>query len=407
MISRFTKLQVLVFVVVSVLGVGYVGWRYVGLGDRFGGTYLVYADFTNASGIFPNASVTYRGVPVGRVAAVRLHDSGVRVDLRLASGTRVPADLTAVVAQRSAVGEQYLDLRPNTDAGPYLHPGDRIPTSRTAIPLPVETLLTNLDALIRSVNPNDLSVVIDELGKAFEGNESALRRLLDASSLLLADANQFLPETQALIRDGQTVLRTQAESGDAIRAWAAALARLTDTLRTSDPDLRTLLANGPPAATQLIGLLHDLDPTIGTLLGNLITVNGIAVRRLNGIEQLLVEFPLVVAGGFTVAPGDGTGHLGLVVNVNDPPSCQYTQTGQNRCTAAEQARGSSVRGANNAPRPGAGSQPPPASGPQQDPATNLVLADDGEPLWFGATGGQYQLAGEQSWKELLLAGLTP
>src|SRR5262249_18901818 len=40
-----------------------------------------------------------------------------------------------------------------------------------------------------------------------------------------------------------------------------------------------------------------------------------------------------------------------------------------------------------------------------DPVTGLVLGPDGVPLLFGGTGGQYQLAGEQSWKQLLLAGL--
>src|SRR5581483_10866750 len=107
------------------------------------------------------------------------------------------------------------------------------------------------------------------------------------------------------------------------RRWATGLAQLTQTLRQSDGDLRRLLTAGPPAAQQLIGLLHDLDPTIGTLLGNLITVNGIAARRLPGIEQILVEYPIVVSGGFTVAPGDGTAHFGLVLNAGNPPPCQY------------------------------------------------------------------------------------
>src|SRR5262249_25965674 len=142
---------------------------------------------------------------------------------------------------------------------------------------------------------------------------------------------------------------TQDASASAIRRWAAALADLTGTLRTADPDLRRLLANGPPAAQQLVGLLRDLTPTIGTLLGNLVTVNGIAARRLPGIEQLLVESPLAGAGGFTVAPGDGTAHFGLVVTLNTPPACQYQRTGQANCSAAEQARGSGVRGSTNAP----------------------------------------------------------
>jgi phospholipid/cholesterol/gamma-HCH transport system substrate-binding protein len=428
-ITRTVRIQVLAFLIVSMLGISYVGLRYVGLGDQLiGGSYLVHADFDDAGGIFANAPVTYRGVSVGRVVAVNLHGSGVRVDMRMQQGSRVPTDLHAVVSQRSAVGEQYLDLRPDTDAGPYLRQGTVIPRSRTGRPLAPEILLTNLDALVRSVNAEDLTTVINELGTAFEGSETALRRLLDANSALLADANRALPETVTLIRDGDTVLTTQAASADAIRRWASALAQLSATMRSSDPDLRKLLANGPPAAQQLVGLLHDLDPNIGTLLGNLVTVNGIAARRVAGIEQALVAYPLVVAGGFTVVPGDGTAHFGLVVNVDDPPSCNYVQSGQPQaCTAAELSRGSNVRGAAHAPRPG-GSDPRPAdangssaSGPATggpspaaasgvagyDPATGLVTGPDGLPLQFGGTGGQYQLAGAQSWKQLLLAGVAP
>jgi phospholipid/cholesterol/gamma-HCH transport system substrate-binding protein len=174
-------------------------------------------------------------------------------------------------------------------------------------------------------------------------------------------------------------------SADAIRRWAAALADLAATVRAADPDLRRLLTHAPPAVRELAALLRDLEPAIGTLLGNLVATGAVAVRRLAGIEQILVVYPVVVAGGFTVAPGDGTAHLGLVVNVDDPPACNYAQSGQQqRCTAAEHARGSGVRGAQAAPRPGG------------DP-----------PMQFGGTGGQAQLAGDQSWKQLLLAGLAP
>ncbi|MEU5790475.1 MCE family protein [Micromonospora purpureochromogenes] len=413
MIGRTAKLQVLAFVLVSVLGVGYVGVKYVGLGDRlFGGSYLVHLDLARAGGIFPNAPVTYRGVPIGRVTAVALRGDGVRADLRLRRDVRVPDDLRAVVAQRSAVGEQYVDLRPERDTGPYLAGGSVIPASRTGVPLPPETLLTNLDALVRSLDPDDLTVLITELGTAFEGNEQALARILDAGDLLLAEASARLPETLALIDDGRTVLTTQAESAEALRRWAAGLAQLAATVRAADPDLRRLLAAGPPAGRELVALLRGLEPAVGTLLGNLVTVNGIAARRLPGIEHLLVVYPIAVAGGFTVTPGDGTAHLGLVVNPGDPPSCVY-RGGGTRCSAAERAAGASVRGAANAPRPG-GREPAPApgaSGPAEttgyDPATGLVLGSDGRPLQFGGTGGQSRMAGDQSWKQLLLAGVTP
>jgi phospholipid/cholesterol/gamma-HCH transport system substrate-binding protein len=420
MITSRTRLQVLAFLVVSLLGVSFVGVRYVGLGDQLlGRGYVVFADFADAGGIFPNAPVTYRGVPVGRVRAVTLHDGGARVRLGLDDGVRVPAELHAVVAHRSAVGEQYVDLRPDTDAGPFLRDGSVIARDRTGVPLAPETLLANLDALVRSVNPTDLSVVINELGTAFEGSETALRRILDAGNALLADATANLPQTVTLLRDSRTVLGTQEASGDAIRRWATGLAQLAATLRTADPDLRRLLAAGPPAATELVALLDGLEPSIGTLLGNLVSVNGIAARRLPGIEQILVTYPAAVAGGFTVTPGDGTAHLGLVVNLYDPPPCTYGQT--QRCSAADRANGAGVRSTSNVPRPGGDPAPPSQPNPQQatpqpgtpqpaagfDPATGLVLGPDGTPLLFGGTGGQYQLAGDQSWKQLLVAGLAP
>jgi len=413
--TRGTRLQLLVFLIISVLGITYVGVRYVGLGERFlGRTYTVYVDLAEAGGLFTNASVNYRGVPIGRVTGVTLHDQGARATLRLDRKTPVPVQLHAIVTDRSAVGEQYLDLRPDVDNGPYLHEGSLIPRERTGVPLAPETLLANLDSLVHSVDPGDLTVLIDELGTAFEGSETALHTILDAGGQLLDSANSALPETIRLLRDGRTVLGTQLDSADAIRRWAAGLAQLAHTVRGSDPDLRRLLANGPPAAGQLVALLDGLEPSIGVLLGNLITVNGIAVRRLNGIQQILVVYPLVVAGGYTVAPGDGTAHLGLVVNVNDPPGCVYGRT--TTCSSADEARGAGVRGTNHAPRPG-GSDPapppnqPPATQPAPvsgyDPASGLVLGPDGSPLQFGATGGQYQLAGDQSWKQLLLAGMTP
>jgi len=418
------RLKLAVFAVVTVLGIAFVAVRYMHVAD---GGYTVYADLPASGGLFANASVSYRGVPIGRIAAVSLHGNGVRVSLRIDRGVRVPSDLTAVVAHRSAVGEQYLDLRPTVDSGPYLAEGSVIPASRTSLPLPVETLLSHLDALVGSVDPAELRTLLDALGTAFEGNETALRTLLDANDLLLTDALRALPETVSLIRDGATVLQTQIDSASQIRRFAAALAQLSAAVRASDKDLRTLLANGPKAAAELLALLRGLDPSIGPLLGNLITVNGIAVRRLDGIEQILVEYPLVVAGGFTVAPGDGTAHLGLVANVNDPPPCNYTATGQAyQCTGGERARGSGVRSSSNAPRGGGAPRPAPVGGATTgsagstatgalgssapvagfDPVTGLVIGPDGQPVQMGGTGGQAATAGEQSWKLLLLAGLS-
>ncbi|MGH3712220.1 MAG: MCE family protein [Micromonosporaceae bacterium] len=434
MITRTVRLQLIVFAIITLLGVSFVSLRYVGLADVvMGNTYLVKANFTSSGGVFTNASVTYRGVPVGRVGKLTPTPNGIEVELKLDKSFKIPRDLRAITTNRSAIGEQHIDLRPNSDSKPYLRQGDVIPVSRTGIPLPVEELVINLDKLSRSVNPEDLAVVIDELGKAFEGNEEALERLLDASELILEDATEHLPQTVDLIRDSRTVLETQELSGDAIRRWASGLAKLTRTFRDSDADIRRVLANGPPAAKEVITLVRDMEPNIGHLLGNLISVNGLTMRRIENLEMLLVVLPVSVAGAPTVAPEDGKGHLGLVLNFDDPPPCVYSNSGEPpKCTQKERNQGSAVRGWQAAPRrPGPEISPAPigeGEAPQDrsgstsggdsgstsseaavasyDPATGLVLGPNGDPLQFGSTGGQYELLGPESWKSLLYAGVA-
>ena len=219
-ITRKTKLKLLAFAALALLGLSYVSFRYVGL-DRalLGNGYEVAADFRDSGGIFVNAEVTNRGVAVGRVTDMLLVEDGVRVVLTIDPGADpIPADAEAVVATRSAVGEQYVDLRPQSDDGPFLAEGAVIPQSRTDIPVPVEQMLLHIDGLVGSLDEENLRILVDELGRAFEGSGDDLGRLIDNGDLLLARAEESLPQTLKLITDGQTVLQTQVDGRSAIRA---------------------------------------------------------------------------------------------------------------------------------------------------------------------------------------------
>jgi phospholipid/cholesterol/gamma-HCH transport system substrate-binding protein len=325
-ITRKVRLQLIGFALVAVLFTSYLSFKYVGL-DRLllGNGYDVAADFSDSGGIFVNAEVTYRGVGVGRVSDMQLTDSGVRVTLTVnPDAPDIPADTSAVVANRSAVGEQYVDLRPPDDAGPYLADGAVIPQDRTSIPIPVEQLLLDVDGLVGSIDTADLRVVVDELGTAFAGAGDDLSRLLDNGDLLLTRAEQSLPQTLRLITDGQTVLDTQAESRSAIQSWASDLRALTDTLVSSDPDIRSLLVNAPDAGAALQTLVQDAGPGLGSLVRYLDVLNGVTIPRLAGVEQMLATYPDAVSGGFSVVRNDGgtmRAHFGFVLNSGDPQPC--------------------------------------------------------------------------------------
>ncbi|MGW4651629.1 MlaD family protein [Kitasatospora sp. NPDC004289] len=360
----------LAFLLIAVLVLGYIAvqhadlGRYVGLRDY----YRVDVQLERTGGLFEHADVTYRGVSVGRVGAIRLTPDGVRAELRISSDApRIPATLTAAVAGLSAVGEQYLDLRPSTDQGPYLADGARIPRSATSVPAPVTDLLTRTDALVGSVPLASLRTVVDELGTAFNGQADNLQALLDGSRTFLKAADAALPATTRLIVDGETVLRTQAEEADAIRSFATGTSQLAAQLARSDGDLQRVIAGGPQAAGQVSALMKQLDPSTSVLLANLLTTAELGVTRQHGIEELLVRLPAVAAAGSTAVTEQGA-RMGMAVTFFSPLPCTdgYRDTTYRngldtgaapplntaaRC-AASASSGTAVRGSANAPKGG-------------------------------------------------------
>ncbi|HEY3477941.1 MAG TPA: MlaD family protein [Streptomyces sp.] len=377
MLTRATVLKNVAFLLIAVLVLGYIGVRYADLGRYVGlrGYYTVKVELPEAGGLFEHADVTYRGVSVGRVGPITLTGDGVEAQLRINdSAPRIPSHLKAVVASLSAVGEQYIDLRPSTDAGPYLRNGSRVAEADTTVPAPVTNLLTSVNDLAGSVPLKSLRTVVDEFGNAFAGQSDNLQSLLDTSGQFISAADTNLPGNTTLMADGRTVLRTQADEGDAIKSFATSASQLAAQLNTSDTDLRRLIAAAPEAAGQVTALLRDVGPQLSVVLANLLTTSDVAVTRQRGIQEFLVTVPRVVAAGSTAIDSKGA-HFGLAVTFFAPLPCTSGYGGTTyrngldtaapatalntaaRCTAPASS-GTDVRGSANAP--GGGGVPEPA-----------------------------------------------
>ncbi|GLZ44657.1 ABC transporter substrate-binding protein [Actinomycetospora sp. NBRC 106375] len=324
MIGTRTLRLVALFAVISIVGIGYVSLRYVGADSLIGlGPYVVKVELADSGGIFPDASVSYRGVEIGKVGDMRVTPQGLEVDLEIENDSPdVPASATAVIANRSAVGEQFVDLEPPSDAGPYLEDGSIIPQERTRTPVPVDQLLADLNALATSVPLPELRTTVDELYKAFDRAGPDLQRLLDGTNALIPDAIRNLPQFTQLLRDGRIVLNTQASLGPQIISFSRDLQLFTAQLKADDPNLRRLVNSAPPAARELEGLIRDVGPDLSRTIANLLTVTRIIQPRLAGVEQVLVTYPALSAAAPTVVPGDGRVHFGLVLNIADPPYCR-------------------------------------------------------------------------------------
>ncbi|HEX3792439.1 MAG TPA: MCE family protein [Pseudonocardiaceae bacterium] len=388
MLARKVVIQLIVFAVVGVVAVVYAAMRYAGIGSSvINPGYDVKMDLATGGGIFTNAEVAYRGVTVGKVTSMSLIHNGIQVDLHInSSAPQIPSDLQASVADRSAVGEQYVNLVPNTDSGPYLAGGSVIPQSRTTVPLPTQDLLQNLDQLANSVPTQSLQNTVNELDTAFNGTGPSLQELLDSVSDFTTTAQQQLPQTTQLLNSSQTVLNTQNHEADAITSFSGSLESLAAQLKTSDPAIRQLIQNVPPAATQITYLLNETGPALSSVLANLLTTANVVSTRLSGLQLAFVAYPELAAATGSVLPGDGTAHLGLVLNLFNPPPC--TSGYQGTTKRAGNATSSATPNTQAYCADGAGS-PIDVRGAQNAPYGGVpVVATPGQTSQQGTTGQQ-------------------
>lgn len=332
MLTTAIRIKNLSFLLAGALVLGFIGLRYADVGHYFGyrDYYTVTVELPEAGGLYPQAEVTYLGVEVGRVDAVRLTPAGAEARLRIRRGTPpIPVDVQAWVADLSAVGEQYLDLRPSRAGGPYLAAGATVPVERAHVPEPVTDLLTGVEKLADSVPREALRTTVDELDAVFAGQADNLQILLDNGDQFVRNASQAMPDLTNLLKNSETVLRTQADEGAALTSFAHSAKALATQLDASDRDFVNLVASAPQAAGEVDKLLHDLDPDLSVLLANLLTTSDIMLTRQHGLQEFLVRVPAAAGVGSSVLGPDGALQLGIETTFFDPLPCTtgYEGTG--------------------------------------------------------------------------------
>lgn len=441
MLPRGVRIQLVVFAILSVVALTFASLKYVSLPQLVGvGHFEVSAEFKDTSGLYPRALVTYRGVDIGEIRALDLGPNGVMVRMQIDQGQQIPTNTRAEIHSTSAVGEQYLDLVPGQDSGPFLKDGATIPLSRTVEMPQISPVLDSLDNLLQSIPQQQLSRVLKQVDTAFNGAGTDLQHLIDDSNLLVSDAQKNLNPTVNLITDLLPFLGTQAKiSGESV-ATVSDLASFTDQLSASDPDIRKLFSVTPPAANAINGLVTELTPTLPLLLANLTSVGQVLYTYIPQIQTTLVTYPALVARGYSALSAfDGAAKLDLKANINNPPPCitGYIPVTDRRdpsdsdmiktpetlhCSLANSAI-EGVRGARNSPcpnDPARRSSTPAGCGLEfkgasdgtaytgsaiapYDPSTRRFQGTDGQ---FYVLGGTAPANGKSSWKSLLTDPLS-
>jgi phospholipid/cholesterol/gamma-HCH transport system substrate-binding protein len=414
--TRGVKVRIVAFLVLSAVGIVYIAGSYLGIVDRIlGRGYTIHATLPTSGGLFEGSEVTYRGVKIGEVERMHVERDGVRLDLAIQDGTKLPLDSPMFVHNLSAVGEQYLDFEPESDAGPYARAGDTMEGTEESLPVDEADLLVELDQFVSSVDRENLQIFVREMGLMFNDTGVPLQKLIDSGGKFIDEAAAHEAETVALLQNGMTVLRTQRDEGENIKSFARDLRLITRSLERADGDLRGVLQGTPGATREIQAMLEDLEPTLPVLLGNAIGINQVMVAHLAGLEQMLVTFPRTIASGFTGTPAKGGGRVNMQFS-NKVQPCTEGYKPKNRWRPASDLSDAPIfpakclsgppynmRGTKYAP----GSSETPGGGANRttyDPMSGLVdgvVDQHGDPVRFREQGNLSILGGD-AWKWLLV-----
>ena len=337
---RGIKVRLVAFVLLSALGMVYVGASYLGFVDQvLGRGYTVHVLLPESGGLFTGSEVTYRGVKIGKVSRMAVDGEGLKVDVALEDEARVPASSPVYVHNLSAVGEQYLSFEPASKQGPTLQDGDTVRGTKDSLPPGEDVLLQDLSRFVSSVNGSELNTVVSELGTMFRDNATPLRSMVDSTQAFIEEAAANEAPTVDLLHNSLTVLQTQADNSANIRAFSRDLAALTGTVASSDAKIRRILDQAGPAADELVLLVRTLRKVLPPFLTHLVSVSEVLDARLPALEQLLVTFPrLVSAGPSALLSTNGYKYGRVNLNMNfDPPPCTegYLPPGQWKPTSDE------------------------------------------------------------------------
>lgn len=327
--------------------------------DPLRDTFTVRVELAGSGGLLAHSDVTFRGVRVGTVRSLELSETGVVAVAEIDAAYRVPAGSAVVVARLSAAGEQYLDIRPDTDDAPYLADGAVVELARTATPVTINEFLTNTGDFIGGLNPQRLNVIVAELDKALAGGPDQLRTVISGISQAMVGMTELLPQTRNLVEKLSVIAETTSHAQPDLRILVEGSGVLFGQFAAADRELRRILDLGPGQLATLGGVVAETTDPITNLVTNLRAITQAARLRTPALSAL---FPALRSGTALLGVPAHDNAFHTMVDIWPRPFCEYDTIPvspatisdgsvrlYNYCVIDDPAQ--QIRGSANAPRP--------------------------------------------------------
>src|SRR5271165_7199546 len=290
MLTRFIRMQLVVFAVLTLAALIALGWYYLRIPSLLGvGQYQLTVQLPASGGLYRTSNVTYRGIQIGKVTKVEPTKNGVRATLSIDSRYKIPVDASANVHSVSAIGEQYLDLVSTGTPGKYLSSGQTI--TKGTVPSEIGPALDTADRRMAALPKDKIASLLDETAQAVGGLGPALQRLVDSTQAIAGDFKTNISDVNDIIENSAPILDSQVNSSDAIARWSHNLDVLFAQTAANDQHVHSILNQAAPTADQVNSVFSDVRESLPQTFANLEIVLDMLKRYHKGVEQLLVFLP--------------------------------------------------------------------------------------------------------------------
>jgi len=181
-ISAAQKIKTGTFVLVSLILLLTIIFLIGKQRNMFGGTFYVYADFKNISGLKVGNYVRYAGINVGNVDDITMtNDTTVSVGIILQKDIRpyIKQDVTASIGSDGLMGDKLVTLSAGTPASPLVKNNGKL---KSANPVDVDRIVNNLSKI--SDNAEVLTDNLASVMSKINNGEGSFGRLVNSDKLI-------------------------------------------------------------------------------------------------------------------------------------------------------------------------------------------------------------------------------
>ncbi|MFD3592987.1 MCE family protein [Nocardia sp. NPDC058640] len=262
------------------------------LGDK-----VIHAEFAQAAGLRPGATVDISGIEVGAVRAVDLVNDRVDVTMAVRRDLRLGADATAAIKMSTILGRLHIDLKPGKDTAPL--PGNRITVEKTAVPYNLSKVIqdpqyTSSFERIERLDPTKLRTALDLLDKQMGDSPAMAVQAMDSVGALARVINARRDEVDVLLTSMDQVSQLASDNRNSVLVLLTRGEAIGAAVQTRQTLLSQLLDNVAALSKLLQDMGIENNGELGPLITNLNTMADGLTKNKGNLDRLYEIAPVTL-----------------------------------------------------------------------------------------------------------------